>query len=58
MKIWNVKNTESVGELWLGFIKYYSEFDWQNYTVSIRDTNLLLRTKKGWTKTKMAIEGI
>ena len=51
------KNKQSVGELWLGFLRYYTEiFDWDTYVVSIRSFNLMTRKSKNWTKHKMAIE--
>jgi terminal uridylyltransferase len=58
-KIWPhfQKNTQSVGELWLGFLCYYTEkFDWNVHVVCIRDNNYLLRKTKNWTKHRMAIE--
>ncbi|CAF0866293.1 unnamed protein product [Brachionus calyciflorus] len=51
------KNTLSVGELWLGFLRYYTEvFDWENHVVCIRNTNPLTRKEKNWTKHRLAIE--
>ena len=51
------KNKQSIGELWLGFLRYYTEFfDWDNHVVSIRDNEPLTRKAKGWTKHRLAIE--
>lgn len=51
------KNVQSVGELWIGFLRYYTEtFDWNNNVVSIRSTAPLTRKAKNWTKHKLAIE--
>ena len=51
------RNEKSVGELWLGFLRYYTEeFDWTSNVVSIRSSSQLSREKKNWTKFKMAIE--
>ena len=51
------KNKQSVGELWLGFLRYYTEvFDWDNDVVTIRTTEKLTKISKKWTKKKLAIE--
>lgn len=51
------KNTQSVGELWLGFLRYYTEsFDWDNNVVCIRQDTVLTRKSKNWIKHRMAIE--
>jgi terminal uridylyltransferase len=51
------KNTQTVGELWLGFLRYYTEtFDWNNDVVTIRSTETLTRKTKNWNKHKLAIE--
>ena len=51
------KNNSTIGELWLGFLRYYTEvFDWDNHVVCIRDTNPLTRKEKNWTKHRLAIE--
>jgi DNA polymerase sigma len=52
------QNKQSVGELWLGFLRYYTEtFDWENHVVCIRDNNgYLTRKIKNWTKNMLAIE--
>ena len=50
-------NKQSVGELWIGFLRYYTEtFDWDNNVVCIRDNDVLTRKDKNWTKHRMAIE--
>ena len=50
-------NTQTVGELWLGFLCYYTEkFDWNNNVVCIRDNDVLTRRSKNWTKHRLAIE--
>jgi terminal uridylyltransferase len=50
-------NKQSVGELWLGFLCYYTEkFDWNNNVVCIRDNDILTRRSKNWTKHRLAIE--
>ena len=58
-KIWPYYNLnkQSIGELWLGFLRYYTEtFDWDSNVVCIRDNNTLTRKDKNWTKHRMAIE--
>jgi len=58
-KVWSDygKNTQSVGELWLGFLSYYTEkFDWSNHVITIRDDKPLTRRAKNWIKSRIAIE--
>lgn len=52
-------NKQSVGELWLGFLRYYTEkFDWNEHVVCIRQPvdEPLTRKQKNWTKHRLAIE--
>ena len=51
-------NKQSVGELWLGFLRYYTEkFDWNEHVVCVRQSNdQLTRKQKNWTKHRLAIE--
>lgn len=51
------KNAESVGELWLGFLRFYTEeFDFKENVISIRTKNLLTTFKKQWTSKYIVIE--
>ncbi|KAM5148779.1 terminal uridylyltransferase 4 isoform 2-T2 [Mantella aurantiaca] len=51
------KNLESVGELWLGFLRFYTEeFDFKEHVISIRQTKLLTTFEKQWTSKCIAIE--
>ncbi|XP_075038200.1 terminal uridylyltransferase 4 isoform X2 [Mixophyes fleayi] len=51
------KNTESLGELWLGFLRFYTEeFDFKEYVISIRQIKLLTTFEKQWTSKCIAIE--
>ncbi len=51
------KNKQSVGELWLGFLRYYTEdFDWDNNVISIKNTDQLTKRSKNWSKHRLAIE--
>lgn len=51
------KNKQTIGELWLGFLKYYTEqFDWKNNVINIRTNEVLTRKTKGWLKSRMNIE--
>ncbi|KAM9324697.1 terminal uridylyltransferase 4 [Gastrophryne carolinensis] len=51
------KNTESVGELWLGFLRFYTEeFDFKENVISIRQKKLLTTFEKQWTSKCIAIE--
>ncbi|XP_061488977.1 terminal uridylyltransferase 4 [Rhineura floridana] len=51
------KNTESLGELWLGLLRFYTEeFDFKEYVISIRQKTLLTTFEKQWTSKCIAIE--
>ncbi|XP_063794958.1 terminal uridylyltransferase 4 [Pseudophryne corroboree] len=51
------RNTESLGELWLGFLRFYTEeFDFKEYVISIRQKKLLTTFEKQWTSKCIAIE--
>ncbi|KAG8436896.1 hypothetical protein GDO86_007838 [Hymenochirus boettgeri] len=51
------QNTESVGELWLGFLRFYTEeFDFKELVISIRQKKLLTTFEKQWTSKCIAIE--
>ncbi|XP_068279239.1 terminal uridylyltransferase 7 isoform X2 [Nyctibius grandis] len=51
------KNTESVGELWLGLLRFYTEeFDFKEHVICIRRKNLLTTFKKQWTSKYIVIE--
>ncbi|KAK4473448.1 hypothetical protein MN116_002817 [Schistosoma mekongi] len=49
-RLWKPANPEqSVGEIWLGFFRYYLfEFDHDTYVVTIRQKKLLVRFVKMW----------
>ncbi|XP_038650167.1 terminal uridylyltransferase 4-like isoform X1 [Scyliorhinus canicula] len=50
-------NIESVGELWLGLLRFYTEeFDFKEYVISIRQKKLLTTFEKQWTSKCIAIE--
>lgn len=52
------KNTESVGQLWLGLLRFYTEeFDFKEHVISIRRKSLLTTFKKQWTSKYIVIEG-
>nr|XP_044995079.1 terminal uridylyltransferase 4 isoform X3 [Jaculus jaculus] len=51
------ENTESLGELWLGLLRFYTEeFDFKEYVISIRQKKLLTTFEKQWTSKCIAIE--
>lgn len=51
------QNAESVGELWLGFLRFYTEeFDFKENVISIRQKKLLTTFEKQWTSKCIAIE--
>ncbi|XP_024131368.1 terminal uridylyltransferase 7 isoform X2 [Oryzias melastigma] len=51
------KNTESIGELWLGLLRFYTEdFDFKEHVVSIRQQARLTTFSKQWTSKYIVIE--
>lgn len=53
------KNKESIGELWLGLLRFYTEeFDFKEHVICIRRKSLLTTFKKQWTSKYIVIEGI
>uniref|UniRef100_A0A669F281 Terminal uridylyl transferase 4 n=1 Tax=Oreochromis niloticus TaxID=8128 RepID=A0A669F281_ORENI len=53
----NQQNTESVGELWLGLLRFYTEeFDFKEHVISIRQRKRLTTFEKQWTSKCIAIE--
>ncbi|MEQ2202530.1 hypothetical protein XENOCAPTIV_005312, partial [Xenoophorus captivus] len=49
---------ESVGELWLGLLRFYTEeFDFKEHVISIRQQKRLTTFEKQWTSKCIAIEG-
>uniref|UniRef100_A0A8C7X1U5 CCHC-type domain-containing protein n=1 Tax=Oryzias sinensis TaxID=183150 RepID=A0A8C7X1U5_9TELE len=51
------KNTESIGELWLGLLRFYTEdFDFKEHVVSIRQRARLTTFSKQWTSKYIVIE--
>uniref|UniRef100_A0A7N8Y3V7 Terminal uridylyl transferase 4 n=1 Tax=Mastacembelus armatus TaxID=205130 RepID=A0A7N8Y3V7_9TELE len=50
-------NMESVGELWLGLLRFYTEeFDFKEHVISIRQQKRLTTFEKQWTSKCIAIE--
>nr|XP_023674765.1 terminal uridylyltransferase 4 isoform X2 [Paramormyrops kingsleyae] len=50
-------NGESVGELWLGLLRFYTEeFDFKEHVISIRQRKRLTTFEKQWTSKCIAIE--
>ncbi|KAH8010129.1 hypothetical protein HPB51_025253 [Rhipicephalus microplus] len=56
--VWSGKgqNHQSVGELWVGLLRYYAEFNIKKYVVSIRAKTPVTRLQKRWQSEFMAIE--
>nr|XP_046241304.1 terminal uridylyltransferase 7 isoform X2 [Scatophagus argus] len=51
------KNTETVGELWLGLLRFYTEdFDFREHVVCIRQHDRLTTFNKQWTSKYIVIE--
>ena len=52
------KNVQSVGELWMGFLRFYLEdFDWKGMVVTVRQRKRLTKFEKMWTGKTIAVEG-
>lgn len=52
------KNKSSIGELFLGFLRYFSEeFQFNRLVVCIRQSKELTKLEKRWTGKQIAIEG-
>ena len=52
------KNTQTLGELWLGFFRYFvEEFDISGHVVTIRQQKPLTKFEKLWNGKVIAIEG-
>uniref|UniRef100_A0A8C5BT46 CCHC-type domain-containing protein n=1 Tax=Gadus morhua TaxID=8049 RepID=A0A8C5BT46_GADMO len=52
-----LQNKESVGELWLGLLRFYTEeFDFKEHVISIRQRKRLTTFEKQWTSKCIAIE--
>ncbi len=53
------QNKETVGELWLGLLRFYTEeFDFKEHVISIRQRKCLTTFEKQWTSKCIAIEGL
>ncbi|XP_058492227.1 terminal uridylyltransferase 4 isoform X1 [Solea solea] len=51
------KNTETVGELWLGLLRFYTEdFDFREHVICIRQHHSLTTFNKQWTSKYIVIE--
>ncbi|CAM9173599.1 unnamed protein product, partial [Lampetra fluviatilis] len=51
------ENRESVGELWLGLLRFYTEeFDFQDRVISVRQRETLSSFEKQWTSKYISIE--
>lgn len=51
------KNTDTVGQLWVNMLRYYTEiFNWKDHVVTIRQLAPLTRLQKLWNSRCIAIE--
>ncbi|CAL4145442.1 unnamed protein product, partial [Meganyctiphanes norvegica] len=51
------KNKETLGELWIGMLKYYTEtFNWKENVVTIKQFAPLTRLEKLWNSRCIVIE--
>lgn len=58
-RVWSAygKNQESVAELWIGLLRFYTEeFNIKEYVVSIRQKEPLTKFEKLWNGSGIAIE--
>ena len=52
------QNRESVGELWLGLLRFYTEhFDFKEHVICVRQKDTLSPFQKQWTSKYITIEG-
>ncbi|GBN49893.1 Terminal uridylyltransferase 7, partial [Araneus ventricosus] len=52
-----VRNDSSVGELWLGLLKYYGyKFNWNEHVVTVTDKTPITKTSKLWDVSWIAIQ--
>jgi hypothetical protein len=57
--IWKGENRESIAELWVKMLKFYSvDFDMNNHVVCLRTKKIVTRDEKKWSYKKLAIEGM
>ncbi|CAF2869190.1 unnamed protein product [Rotaria sp. Silwood2] len=55
--LWKNENKLSVGELWIEFLRFYTEeFNYDERVVTIRQIEPLLKYEKGWFRQTIAIE--
>lgn len=55
---YNKRKSESLGELFLQFLRYYAEeFNFNEYIICCRRKKLLMKLDKMWTRKKIGIEG-
>lgn len=56
-KIWKNENKSQVGELWIEFLRFYTErFNYEEHVATIRQSEPLLKYEKGWFRQTIAIE--
>ncbi|KAJ8305343.1 hypothetical protein KUTeg_015888, partial [Tegillarca granosa] len=54
---WQTENTQSVGSLWLGLLKFYSlEFDCSTHVICVRQLERLSRAERKWNSKRVAVE--
>ena len=52
-------NMQSVGDLWVGFLRFYlEEFDWKSMVVTVKQRKRLTKFEKMWTGKTIAVEGM
>ncbi|CAF0768557.1 unnamed protein product [Rotaria sordida] len=55
--LWKNENKLSIGELWIQFLRFYTEqFNYDERIVTIRQIEPLLKYEKGWFRQTIAIE--
>ncbi len=57
-EVFESQNTESVGELWVGLLRFYAvQFDQAKFVISLRQRKKMSREEKKWTSKRLALEG-
>ncbi len=57
-RLWKCENNQSLGELWVGLLKFYAvNFDAAKNIVCIRQSKPLTRKEKKWMGKRIGIEG-
>ncbi len=57
-EVFESQNTESIGSLWVGLLRFYAvQFDQAKFVISLRQRKKMSREEKKWTSKRLAMEG-